>query len=1330
MFPNCDLTIKIVPKGNITNGICEITKLGVAKFTDIYILSQGVYDISFYSSLALNSVFSKQFTVNYSQSALEMTVNSNNFEVKKGGSINLHAELFGFDHKLYKNPASIYLISLSNKNLDKIAVKNTTIGIVDFILTFDSVNRVLLQLETNVSSSLLSPLKIEINIYDSMCEGLDNKLNCVGCVDGAELGDSGCRCKNNRTFNSLTGQCSCNEGFINNYDTCTECMNYIEKEDISASFSKDYQNIIISFTVPIKNHLSYDCFFLLSFSDSLQLNRESCIFTSNMQIFIKASSFLSPFNATVTFNSKLISDAKSCILMPENYNIQILITNPLPQPQVQIVSPTIVSIPCLVDDVSISNKFKNVDYSNFWSITEIYTKKMLVTEVISDYADIVIRKDQLIEGVYNISLIVTSKAFSTSAMQWALMNVTNTQFLTISFNIGNNVRIKSNQNLKVYATASNTCGTQGSFLYTWEYISDYPLNFTSILQNSPTENSLAISKNILKPGQIYTFEVAASLSNNLSLNGKNTITIQVISEEISLKLSRSGGIIGVGEDFSVSAIAYDPNDPLNPVNITWTCTENSSPCLDIYGSPLIQNPSNPDLNIKRYYLIDKANYQIACTASSLSGIKTAFLDIKVDAKAKGSVRLEYASSIIDSSSPIILIPDLTLPNGPYFEWSISPDLTNNKSISLSETFLKLDPKDLIPGITYTISFNMTGEFTPPIISSIDIKRNELPKCYSYYKENAGNKWKFITKNCFSVNGEITYQYGLSYSNGVVDWKSKRIYKDNFSLYKQDNVSMFLISVCDSYGCNEFTALNAEIIRMMEEKHDYDEIKYDDYDDIPDAITYYAKHADKKQLKELVKLFISFFANETSDEATFQVFLTCLSSITSKVDLLSKTDLSIIMSLTMDMVKSYPYPLTSAEMDYLINIFSKIVSKHPTKDLIESLKTISVINAYYALPDEEYLYKSPMTLFYHRTKPLKNYYTPRSNSPSNEKKSKSLSHDFFSTSNDFFDLAIFYGNYFHPSSVVDIHFLKYVNDDIIFDISIYISGTYESLTLKNIPLIPVSTSDLLFIPLKIYHDPITPSDIYICKSLYGNSDYTENDCQIAEISIGSIRVLISKGSQFKLIKLGTIGEGNQVFITIGTILSIGLPMMCALWLRDKNSDEILTPFKYILVYTFISLFVRQRPFFRAFAVLQLCTSALMILALVGVMEYLFNLSEAQQSHGHFALLSGFIALCLLQFFTLPLSYVRIAAFESKGWRIVGVIVCVFTSGASIIACWIISQYTTVWFKERCFYTFIVFYIVDVFGLQGMFSLATRMSGKDNRMQKVKQEESYAGGISLA
>ncbi|OMJ86885.1 hypothetical protein SteCoe_11522 [Stentor coeruleus] len=1317
MFPSCDLTLLIVHFANITNGICKITNEGVAKITDIYILSQGTYEISFFSNFAINLVLSKIFNVIYSQSVIKMTVNNNNFVVKKGEKINLHVELYGFDLKLYKNPASVFIKSLANINSDIITFKNTTIGIVDFILPSDNFDKALLQIVTNVSSPLLLPLTIEINTFDIICGGLDNNLKCSSCVNGAELGDFGCECKKNRSFNNLTGECSCNEGFINNNGNCTECMNYIEENDISATFSDDYQNIFIDISVPIKDYLSYNCLLLISYSENIRQNIESCFFMSNMRIYVKGLTFLSPFNSSVTFNYKMISDAKSCILMPENYQIKILMKNPFPQPQVQIIIPNIISIPCLVDGIIISTKFKNLDYDYDWSIKEIYTNALLIEEPINNNADVIIGNNQLIEGIYNVSLIVTSKAFFNSAMQWILMNVTNTQFLTVSFNVGNNVKIKANENFNIYAIASNTCKTQGTIIYTWKYISDYPLNFSTILQNSPTENSLVIPKYTLKQGQTYNFEVTASLNNDQSLDGKNIISIQVISENLSLKLSRSGGTIGIDEDFSVTATAYDPNDLLYSVNINWVCIENSSPCLDSYGNFLIQNASNPSLIIKRYYLKDKAHYQITCTASSLSGNITSILDIKVDAKAKGAVHLEYPSSIIDNSSPIILIPDLIIPNFPSFEWSISPELLGNKSISLFDSFLKFDPTDLIPGITHTITFNMTGGLASSITTSIDIKRNELPKCDTFHKENSGNKWQIITRNCFSVNGEITYQYGLSDTNQIVFWKTKKIYKDKITIFKQENVTLFLLNVCDDYGCNLYYASNSEFIRMVEEKKD-DEIKYDDYDDIPDTIIYYAQNADKRQLKELVKLFINFFANETSDEATFGVFLTCLLSITSKADLLTKKDLSNIISLTMDIVKSYPYPITSTQMDNLINTFSKIVSEYPTEDLIESLKTLSIISAHNALPDEEYLYESLMTLFYHRTKPLNYNLFP-----------KTLTYNFFSTANNNFELTIFYGNYIHPSSIVDIHFFKYIKDDIIFHISIYVSGSYDSCVIKNIPLIPVDISDLLFISLKIYHESITQLDIYKCKSFDDNSEHTENDCQIVEINAGSIKVLLSKGSQFKLIKIGTIGTGNQVFVTIGTILSIGLPLICALWLRDKNSDEVLTPHKYILVYTIISLFVRQRPLLRAFTIFQLSTVALMILSLIGVMEYLFNLTEAQESHGHFALLSGFIAFCLLQFVNLPLSYVRITAFESKGWRIVAIVVCFFASGASIITCWVINKYTTVRFKERCLYTFIVFYAIEVFAFQGILSLATRMSGKDNRMQKVRQEESY-GGISLA
>lgn len=1296
-FNDCNLEIKINNYGKIPYWGCKITTNGEAEITKFRVLNSGGYYLTIKSNMAIKEAYSDTFFIKHTEKVMSLFIITDKTFVRIGEPLHVIVDLYSFDDMHYKNKNSGVLIS-DNLKLKGITKKTTNIGILKFTVYFDRIGATSLTARCDNSSKFILYPYTEVISYDHLC--LEPSLmGCKSCIFGAMKDGISCLCKNNRKFYSAEQGCICDEGFLDIDENCVECRNYILDDDVNAYYSENFTSIIIDINVIPENAAFGNCLDLFILPTSLRASIISCEWTTARSIILNSNSTLHPIIELLSFNQSLVSNAKPCTVFQKYISTNILIIYPLPVPKIHIIVPLNISIPCINNDIKLFTKYQSADYVYKWRIKNIVDDSNLITDEDKlNSSEVIISKNILKVGFYKVTLKITSIIFETESMQSSIMNIDDNTTLNVDINVGNSVKITAESYLFIQASVSSMCGIEGEVLYSWEYISSEPLNFTSILRSSNDPSILVFNPFTFSPQKTYKFIVLATLNSSSKGMGTKELEIEVLSESLNLELSRSSGLIGLNEDFIISAKISDSNTQIPNITFSWVCIQNSSPCLDNYGNRLIKTPENQDLIIKKQYMTNGFIYKFTCTAKSDQRSISKDVEIQVNSRVKGTVNIGPIENPYDISNPLTIIPQIEIPDDGVFIWTIDPTVKNN-SILLNQSYIQIPSYTFQENTDYKITLSVSGQSFIQISSYIIIETRHLPICDNLTSALSSNKFLLKANNCYSENSQLTYQFGFTDKKNNIYWKTSNIFSPAIMLYPQESTQKAIVKVCDNFGCRDYKTNLEKSFRILSESPSLLE-ELNNRDTIPDTIIHYLDNTDKETFDMIIEIFYDYFAIDLISKSLFNIFLACLSSITKQSHLLNTSQASKLINFIINQINSYHNLLDKNDLKQILLYLGRVSEFISLSKMIEIAKLLGLNYTNNLLPGDEIYYMGNLTFYKLR----------------NQGREYDDLHKVFED----LKIEIMPGDYLSASSVYDICLIIFWTSDIVFSLDIYKSGTYAKGVFKAQDLEIMNLSDTNYISLTLKNPNILLSDYYECFYLE-NNNWQSNGCRITHAEAGKLDIFIEKGSNFKLAKVISWKNKPVIIFTIGTILILTFILSIIFAIIDRKREDEFTAYKYIQIFSISSLFIKQRPMIRSFTIIELGTISLSLLAFIGILEYTTNLPNYTKLENHISLLNGFISLCLTQFISLPLSIIRINAFIKNTWKIAGFIICGVLNVITIGVCVSINSKVFENLQQRWVFTFITYFLIEIFVVQGLISVLIRLRGKEEKSKTIKQRD---------
>ncbi|OMJ92403.1 hypothetical protein SteCoe_4850 [Stentor coeruleus] len=1296
LFCDCDFVLKISNNGEISNWKCRTTENNEAEVINLRVLSDGEYYFIISSNMAINIAHSDIFSIEYTKKVMSLFIQTDQLFLRIGEPLHVTVELYSFDDMHYKDKNIGYLIS-DNLKLKGITTKETNIGVLKFTVYFDNIGVTSLTARCEYPSKyILYPLT-QIIVYDNLCS-VPSLQGCENCVFGAVKDGISCLCKNNRKFYNIEQGCICDEGFLDINEECVNCKNYILDSDITAYYTEDFTGIIIEFDVVPENITFENCSDLFILPNSLKTSIISCEWTTTKSIFLTSNITLHPVIEILSFNQSLISNTKPCTVFQKYISTSISIIYPLPVPKIDIFVPLNISIPCINDDIKLFTKYQSSDYIYNWTIKNVDNgNNLIVDEGKLNSSEVILSKNTLKIGVYKVTLKVVSIIFETYSIQSSKMNIDDNITLTVDINVGNKVKITAEDYLFIQASVFSLCGLEGQIIYSWEYISSEPLNVTSILKSSSDPSALIINPFTFNAKKTYNFIVLVSLNSSQGTgSGKGELEIEVFSDDINIELSRSSGLIGLNEDFIISGKVSNSNT--ENITFSWSCIQDQSSCLDNYGNKLIQNPESQDLIIKKQYLTNGAIYKLTFIAKSDQVSVSKNVEIQVDSRIKGIINLGSIENPYDISKPLTIIPQIEIPDDGVFIWTIDPEI-NTKSFLLNQSYIQIPSYSFNENMNYKITLNVSSQSFIDLSSYINIETKFLPICDNLTSTLSSNKFLLKANNCYSKYSQLTYKFGFIDNQDIVYWKTSNIFSFTVTLYPQDLIQKAIVKVCDSYGCNNYNCDLKKSLRILSENSSLVE-EINNHDTIPDVIMHYLDYPNMSIFNIILNIFYDYFKTEPINESVLNIFLACISSIAKQANYFSKSQVSIFSDFVINKINLYRNLIDKAELKEILSYLGRISKFMSLDEIIEFAQLIDLNYTSNLLPGDEIYYIGNLTYYKHRNQGGK--YA-----------------EFYKVFDDF-EIKIVAGDYLSELSVYDVCFISFWTPDIIFNLNIYKSGIYTKGVFKVQDLMIMNLSDINYILLTLKDSRLVLSDYYECFYLEDNN-WKSNGCRITHVEAGKFDILIEKGSTFKLAKVMTWKNKPFISFTIGIILALALVLGIFFAIFDRKREDEFTAYKYIQIFSISSLFVKQRPMIRSFTIIELETISITLLAFIGILEYTTNLSNYTKSIKHISLLNGFISLCITQFISISLSIIRIHCFIRNSWKIIGFVICGILNIAAIGICVKINSKIYENLQQRWVLTFIVYFLIEVFVVQGLVSGITRLGGKEEKTKTIKQRE---------
>ncbi|OMJ84108.1 hypothetical protein SteCoe_14863 [Stentor coeruleus] len=1179
-------------------------------------------------------------------------------------------------------------------------------GKAEFNLYFTNQNFIscIISNDYTKTTQLLEFNIIASTILDNKCKIAFNSTACYLCVNNATLDNNlECTCIKLSTYNPNDKMCICDPGINYSEGYCYADGNYFTSNEISGYFSEDYKQVMINFARQV-NKTDFDCKSVYEIKNLKQNISNYCYWSCNTSMIIEFEKIIYDENLIVEINPTMVQALGNENLQPLSLlNIKIKTQFPLLVPEVSLVAPEIVSIPCMKKNVLVFTRTISDDYIYLWKGTFLSDKKEAF-ENLNDFFTlqndyyVIFNKEffennRIVDGVLNITLEIKSKIFKTKVVVWRSFYVKNENIVMIEFTAGNSINIKANQPLQLKIQVLENCFDEES-----DY-GDDPLKFTISCQNNENIlNKVSIQRpdylmfppNSLKPNTSYTF-LAKAQGNRKT--GYSSINITVDPSDIEISLSRSSGSINKEKDLEITAYAVDPDDNKTSFDYFWNCSEGLLACNDSKNSILVFDSKSHKLHVNKILLRNDAVYLFSLNVYGNNKSQTVTVEITINQQLKGEIIMKSLTSAINNDLAFLLTPQIYIPlKNASYEWKFSPNLPNSTDINYNLSYMYINPGSLQPGLTYKMEFSMNSIYEKGVSVFTFITRNKGAVCKNFTAEYWENDiWVLFGDKCVNPEKEsiINYQYGIKDITNHITWITKSVFVTPYYL-KTQKPYMFVMKVCDQEkSCNIYETyyVNSTIRILQDDFLVYYEKLIEDPEKIPEIVNYYVCDiSDPEILLFFYNKTVDYFENVLTDSAALYSVLESFKVIIGNQDFMLYNQSVQPLVFINKILKNYNYQLDENLTFLTMENFQTILHLKPLESdidiFLENLIQQVSINRVIGY---EIQYINYATFYFKRMYSV-------------DLSWQTFDIDFNNLNFPIFEIE-------DECDIYDLVYYKYAYNDLtISKILVFHSGTHyfnETFTLFETPM----NLEIKFIePIKI--------------KLYGNYSMTENynciqlgingeniKCYAKVISFSLIEVQTSGLGSFKLSLISLSCNPNflPIYVLGGLTGIFILLLFISSTKKISKNNSYIEKFKFLKYYPFISMFTIEDLKFRISSVLRIISGQTLLFVLIPILMFIFNTpfdpvirSKWKLTYEDYS--EGIGSLAIVQIYKAFLYIFSYAQGENQIIRVIIISVCILifiTSGIGVIYFSLVfcSSHLEIWLE-----VFIIMLSVDILVLE--------------------------------
>ncbi|OMJ96072.1 hypothetical protein SteCoe_456 [Stentor coeruleus] len=1160
-------------------------------------------------------VQSEEFTIVIMNEVNEIYIETPGPFMKMDILYNVKVLLIGYYNTSYTRPATITLKSSNLQFIGTNTLPNIN-GSATFSIKFASLGSTNLTAFTDQDYYNVKKSPITIFSIDPLCAYFSSDGKCYECIPNSIINQNLCTCVPNSIYK--IDSCICNTGYKNYNNECKKCINRYSSDNITSSYTRDYKGITINFASAVNSIQNTSCENLVILPDELKGKIVSCVWKNSRELVLHSDDLLKPVEVVIKVLENVIPYYNECLVENVDTVTVVKVPGDFPVPSVELSGPKEYSILCSSDNIIIFNKMHNNDYDYNWTINGVKDDMVGVIEE-QHGSSLEIGYQDLVPGKVEVEVCVLSKNFGTKTVNNFTVNVVDEVKLIVGFNYGYFFKAKTSENIEITALLLSSCGLNIEPSFTWSYLSQNTLNFTYIKSISPRNNSLSIPSHTLLPNNIYSFQ-ALVLYNQQNISGSGIINIEVTSQDLIITLNKWNGPVGTDKDLEIKALASDPDNPNADIIITWTCTENSTPCLGNNNEILINNYISPILIIGKSTLRNSASYFFTAKASTLTKEKNASVEIMINEKIIGDVSINSNSQKNSNDLSFLLIVNVSYTAS--FYWELQPYIQGFLLLDINKPYIKVPDSLLIPGITYTLKLTMSSNNYDDITIQSLISRKPLPTCKNI-TSNEDNIGKIFIKvyECSSQYGNLAYQYGVVDKNNTIYWKTGYVYLPYYSIWGLENIEKVVVRICDDYGCdmvyNEISyTRNLRYLKLSEDIEN--ELK--NTISIPDTVMYYTNIIKCEDFQYLITYAIYYFSSEYINNAEFDLYISCINMLFTRKDCMTTENIQELSTNTLMLLKNYNEEITESQGLAIINAFDCYSYDINFMFLDNISKLILNKIVYDWFPGKEaFVYEGNISIYYHRSFSYELY-------------GKNIGvNNMMTVLPSSLDLDY--------EGIYDIKLLVGPLEDNAYGIVFYKSGTYRNYCL-DIKTPVECNNEIHDFEVNISSNGLIYDEKISCFTLKNNSIWEDSGCSVNKIVFGNATVRLEYPSTFKLQEsLQECQKSKTLLIIMCLFISLCTILCLAFYFTDKKiiSYESIPTLTKINPLT--SLFYQQPYQKRAISTLQILINSLLLLFLIILSDMLIKNKLSKNSINHSviqfeSLFPSFIALIFLQIISAP------------------------------------------------------------------------------------------------
>ena len=1344
----------LIAKASESLSFSSTTSKGLSSLK-LQITAPGTYDLYLDADQNLDSNFSQKIT--FVETLKEISINSsltqnlNSFRL-----IEIPLVLYGHSGAVYKNQTTVTLSCGASAVLLNTSITTKT-GKASFFMYFQSIENVACTFSASdypVLSTVTFAVSSPQGTPDNRCFIEYNSSTCFQCVNNSRLNETGfCACTQNSVYNNVSDICECDSDFVSKNNFCIQCGYYFKPSEVSSYFASDFKRIVVEFISPANiNKLgasSSKAAWLSAFQIPLEYQEvfSRGEWTSNRNLSLWFDSIIDPTEFAMQMSPTLVQRVAQGACSEEVVALAatVRVKYSKPVPPVNIFAPSVISTACSSSLVSIFTTVYNERYSYKWSsdVSEI-------DAAIKNVSDVSIQLSyNLIQEDFQISLKISDTVFGTSnsaAVQVALIG---SKTLTVAFPLGASLAYKVSQNFPIKAEVTDACG-ETDFEYTWS-ISDGLATNSTLLESLTTSipNLIFLKKGLLEAGITYTLTVLVNSSNGIT--GTSSIKIITESTPLVLTLNKASGSASKNFNLSLSVSAVDPDDKeFSDFSYSWTCIEGASSCKDADGQALLGSEPASQL----FVLSDKLksgsyyNFVVKVSRSSPSKSQTSQVLLYFSDKIKGQIVMPSITGSWIRSRFLLLKPRWVVEGEPEIKWAITPSLPSSAGVALDIGYLYIPANTLEEGQSYTLDLALKvkgAQDSTAVTASVSLYVNAPPTCsgFSAAREESG-KIVFDAQKCFDSDSSslIFYQFGVyDEESGLYKWLTKPLFSSSYKLRLKDDQTEAAYRVCDlDFSCsfNHTEVSNNSTGRLLSIEADFNN-DIEDPDEIPSAVIYFSSRvSNESDYLVLFNKLSEYFNSGEIDEATFDNFVS--SFLTLVQNTLAATSLSEdskyqALEFMNEIVLAFGSKITDANFDVIISVF----------ELLSSALESRTVSEYLDLYGKYSLLGSA---FGEVLSEASNYSRSRADGATLANSSlSSLSKISVRFPEDLSELDSAGGSALLSSTgaVFDISITSYVKENQVFEVTFKRTGAnsdgLEIYDLAGQTETEIRSESGIEVSLKGSFDS---EKTYECVYLDSNDSWVSGGCEVTSNDGENMTLTTKHLSIFSVLLSdasdGECGTGAGPIATMSVI--IFLVLFCGLML--KLSDREVKAFgsinKFLALYPLSSLFFRQPMMRRAVILIQILTSELLMLALIGAFHNHWDETndESDNSFSNYygrQLRRGAAGWALTQAFTIPIFVLNAFMLTYKKYHYVTLPACAFFIVGSFVGIIVMTVYYCKPWTEYWIANWLIFLLFDIATLEIIYALilsylvkGVEVEGAQPVEVKKSKEEAVSGGVT--